>query len=149
SPDQWRSAYVRDGAEELACGLSVKNTIPNVSGALFRREALAQVLRKHMKDIRAFRVAGDWCAYAHLALMGKVAFDPRALNYHRRHTSSVTISRFTQAEWDEIARMQARVRKLTEVPLEMQEIAANYLGLLARRLEADAEPEDAAADGEP
>ncbi|MFN7055089.1 glycoside hydrolase family 99-like domain-containing protein, partial [Hyphomonas sp.] len=40
SPDQWRSAYVRDGAEELACGLSVKNTIPNVSGALFRREAL-------------------------------------------------------------------------------------------------------------
>src|SRR5690606_15104754 len=103
---------------ELNDGFSVKNTIPNVSGALFRRDALAGVLSAHMEEICSYRVAGDWCAYAHLARLGKVAFDPRPLKYHRRHNESVTISRFTEVEWNEIARMQARVAELGNISPE-------------------------------
>ncbi|MEQ9506372.1 MAG: glycoside hydrolase family 99-like domain-containing protein [Hyphomonas sp.] len=132
--ERWRRPFVNDGAAELDDGLSVKNTIPNVSGVLFRREALAATLAAHMEEIRSYRVAGDWCAYAHLAARGKIAFDPRPLNYHRRHSGSVTISRFTQAEWDEIARMQARVAELGSVSPKNATRAKAYLEELRKRL---------------
>jgi glycosyltransferase involved in cell wall biosynthesis len=132
--DRWRKPFVHNGPQELTEGLSVKNTIPNVSGVLFRRQALADTLNKYMREICSYRVAGDWCVYAHLAAQGKIAFDPRPLNYHRRHASSVTISRFTKDEWDEIARMQARVRNMSEVPDQTTKTAQAYLHELAKRL---------------
>jgi glycosyltransferase involved in cell wall biosynthesis len=132
--ERWRRPFVNDGKAELNEGFSVKNTIPNVSGALMRRDALAATLAAHFPEIRSYRVAGDWCAYAHIAALGKIAFDPRPLNYHRRHVGSVTVSRFTQADWDEIARMQARVRELGEVSPENVSKAKAYLDLLAERL---------------
>ncbi|MCA8901941.1 MAG: glycoside hydrolase family 99-like domain-containing protein [Hyphomonas sp.] len=132
--ERWRRPFVNAGQAELNDGLAVKNTLPNVSGVLFRREALVATLEQHMDEIRSYRVAGDWCAYAHLAACGKFAFDPRPLNYHRRHADSVTISRFTQAEWDEIARMQARVQELADVSGSMAEKAAAYLDELKKRL---------------
>ncbi|MEZ5985957.1 MAG: glycosyltransferase, partial [Hyphomonas sp.] len=133
-PVRWRAPFVTDGRWELANGLSVKNTLPNVSGVLFRRAALQQVLARHMDEIRSYRVAGDWCAYALLGRMGKFAYDPRPLNYHRRHSESVTISKFGQAEWDEIRRMQEYVAALSDVSEEMAERATAYLGHLAERL---------------
>ena len=132
--ERWRRPFVHDGLKELAEGLSVKNTVPNVSGVLFRREALAAVLTENIEEIRSYRVAGDWCVYAHLAGLGKIAFDPRPLNYHRRHAQSVTISRFTQTEWEEIRRMQARIRSMTDVSSRMQQIAEDYLETLRQRL---------------
>jgi glycosyltransferase involved in cell wall biosynthesis len=132
--ERWRRPFVNDGKAELDEGFSVKNTIPNVSGVLMRRDALAATLSAHFPEIRAYRVAGDWCVYAHIAALGKIAFDPRPLNYHRRHVGSVTVSRFTQAEWDEIARMQARVRELGEVSPENMSKAKAYLDHLAERL---------------
>lgn len=132
--ERWRRPFLHDGLKELAEGLSVKNTVPNVSGVLFRRKALAAVLTENIEEIRSYRVAGDWCVYAHLAGLGKIAFDPRPLNYHRRHAQSVTISRFTQAEWEEIRRMQARIRSMTEVSSRIQQIAEDYLETLRQRL---------------
>lgn len=132
--ERWRRHFVNDGMAELNDGFSIKNSIPNVSGALFRRDALAAVLGAHMDEIRSYRVAGDWCAYAHLAQHGKVAFDPRPLNYHRRHEASVTISRFTEAEWNEIARMQARIAELGNVSPENADKARAYLEVLRKKL---------------
>jgi glycosyltransferase involved in cell wall biosynthesis len=137
--ERWRRPFVNDGKAELNEGFSVKNTIPNVSGVLMRRDALAATLSGHFPEIRAYRVAGDWCAYVHIAALGKIAFDPRPLNYHRRHVGSVTVSQFTQADWDEIARMQARVRELAEVSSENVSKAKAYLDHLAERLAAKTE----------
>jgi len=133
-PERWRRPFVAEGADELANGLSVKNTLPNVSGVLFRHDALQFVLNEHMDEIRAYRVAGDWCVYAWMAGEGKFAYDPRPLNYHRRHAGSVTILRFTQAEWDEIRRMQTFVSELADVSEDMRRRAARYLDHLAERL---------------
>lgn len=128
--ERWRKPFLQDGLQELAEGFSVKNTVPNVSGAMFRREALAAVLAENIDELRSFRVAGDWCTYAHLARLGKIAFDPRPLNYHRRHAASVTLSRFTHEEWEEIRRMQARIRSMTQVSDRMQQIADDYIAAL-------------------
>jgi hypothetical protein len=132
--ERWRRPFVNDGKAELDEGFSVKNTIPNVSGVLMRRDAIAATFAAHFPEIRSYRVAGDWCAYAHIAALGKIAFDPRPLNYHRRHVGSVTVSHFTQADWDEIARMQVRVRELGEVSPANVSKAKAYLDLLAERL---------------
>ena len=134
--DRWRRPFVTEGMSELAEGLSVKNTLPNVSGVLFRREALKQVLESHFEEISSYRVAGDWCTYMYLATIGRIAFDPRPLNYHRRHEQSVTISRFSQAEWEEIQRMQKRVSEMVDVPAALQVKAADYLAALAERIDS-------------
>jgi hypothetical protein len=87
-----------------------------------------------MDEILSYRVAGDWCVYARMAGEGKFAYDPRPLNYHRRHSESVTISKFGQAEWDEIRRMQAFVAELADVNDDMARRADGYLKHLAERL---------------
>jgi hypothetical protein len=135
--DRWRHPFVNEGLVELAEGLSVKNTLPNVSGVLFRREPLKRVFDSHFDEIAGYRVAGDWCVYTHLAREGRIAFDPRSLNYHRRHDGSVTISRFTRQDWNEIQRMQQKVAGMVAVPEDMQKIASGYLALLAERLSTD------------
>ena len=88
--DFWRQDYVVDGKEEIRRALCIKNTIPNVSGVVFRREALCAVSPDLEKELLRYKVAGDWLVYLHLAARGKVAFCSKALNVHRRHLESVT-----------------------------------------------------------
>ncbi|MCA8903703.1 MAG: glycoside hydrolase family 99-like domain-containing protein [Hyphomonas sp.] len=133
--ERWRKPFINEGVEELTNGLSVKNTLPNVSAVLLRRTALKRVLDKYFDEVSDFRVAGDWCVYTYMAEWGRIAYDPRPLNYHRRHPASVTLSRFTKHEWDEIRRMQEKVASMVAVPANMQQKAADYLALLEDRLD--------------
>jgi glycosyltransferase involved in cell wall biosynthesis len=132
---RWRRPFVADGAYELEHGLSVKNTIPNVSAVVFRKDSLLNVLTTYLNEIKSYRVAGDWCAYSILALFGKFSYDPRPLNYHRRHASSVTVSGFSRADWNEIRRMQAFVAGMINVDHSMKSRAKRYIDELAKRLE--------------
>jgi glycosyltransferase involved in cell wall biosynthesis len=75
---RWEAPYIASLEQELRHGLAVKNTIPNVSAALFRRTALASVLEQHLDEIAAFRVAGDWQAYVRVLELGHLAFRARA-----------------------------------------------------------------------
>ena len=92
SAEKWRSDHVADGADEIARHLAVKNTIPNVSGALFRRERLAEVLTAHFDRIAQLPVAGDWLTYILCLERGRLAFSAQALNLHRRHARGIAIS---------------------------------------------------------
>ena len=132
---QWRNGYLHDGPREIVEGLAVKNTIPNVSAVVFAREALAAVLNARRGEIARYRVAGDWCVYVNLLRDGKAYFDPRALNFHRRHDQSVTISRFGLEELGEIARMQAYVAAEFDVPDPTRAKARAYLDSLVRHFE--------------
>lgn len=108
-PDQWKADYKRGGEDEIARGLSIKNTIPNVSAAVFRRKELLSAMRENLDDILSYRVAGDWCTYVHLLRRGSCAFYAQARNFHRRHDASVTLKRFGHAELGEIERMQEMI----------------------------------------
>jgi glycosyltransferase involved in cell wall biosynthesis/phage host-nuclease inhibitor protein Gam len=104
--ERWRAPYLADGAEEVARGLFLKNTVPNVSGAVFRREALAAVLDAHLDEIASYRNAGDWLVYLRLMEKGRMAFSPKALNLHRRHTGSVTLGNANLRHLKEIIAVQ-------------------------------------------
>ncbi len=86
SETKWLCGYVEEGAVELADAVAIKNTIPNVSAALFRRSVLVQ----SMSAAAGFRYCGDWAIYAACLRKGKIAFCPRALNMHRRPQGNLT-----------------------------------------------------------
>jgi len=84
SETKWLTAYVNRGDQEIAEALAIKNTIPNVSAVLFRREALAGCIA----SLKGFRYCGDWWAYVECLRRGDIGFCPQVLNSHRRQASS-------------------------------------------------------------
>jgi len=83
---KWENDYINSAREEVINAISIRNTIPNVSGVLFKAQAIKKV------DFEAcinFRNAGDWFAYASLLQSGKISYNSNHLNYHRVHTDSV------------------------------------------------------------
>jgi GT2 family glycosyltransferase len=83
---KWLTAYVEEGDAEIDQALAVKNTIPNASAVLFRRE----VLIRHVQSIESFSYCGDWWAYLQCLQDGRIAYHPEALNSHRQGLGSVT-----------------------------------------------------------
>ncbi len=132
SSTRWRTSYYASGPQEIVEGLSVKNTIPNVSAALFRRDVFRATIENSFDEIASFRVAGDWCAYVGVLSKGDIAFISAPLNFHRRHSDSVTINRFGLPELAEIARMQRRVAAEFDLPDLYREKAKDYLSALVQ-----------------
>jgi hypothetical protein len=86
SETKWLAGYVETGPREIAEALAIKNTIPNVSAVLFRRD----VLNDGLSAAGDFRYCGDWAIYVACLRHGKIAFCPHALNKHRRPPGSLT-----------------------------------------------------------
>ena len=127
STSKWESSFKGHGPDEVAAGFSVKNAIPNVSGALFRTAPLRDLLSTDIRIAHDFRAGGDWYIYVNLLRKGKLAFDARALNNHRRHDSSVTIRQFDLDDLREIADLQRYVAEEFSVSKALQDKARNYL----------------------
>ncbi len=137
SLDKWARAYVSSGAEEIAQAMAIKNTIPNVSAVVFKREALSTVLEQHFDAIREFRVAGDWMVYLRVLEQGLLAFVPDALNLHRRHGSSVTIGGKAEALLAEIRRIQLWVRAHHAIAPSVAQAADRYVDELCTQFGVD------------
>ncbi|MCP9827922.1 glycoside hydrolase family 99-like domain-containing protein [Synechococcus sp. L2F] len=82
----FRNDLLLGGLDFIVNGLGITNVIPNASACILKLQAL-QAVSWH--NALTFRLSGDWWIYANLAIQGSVAFSPKALNYHRRHPSSV------------------------------------------------------------
>jgi glycosyltransferase involved in cell wall biosynthesis len=106
-PNKWSSSYSVSGYDEITSALYLKNTVPNVSAVLFKRDALLRALATHGEEIASFRNAGDWITYIRvLENGGRIAFCPSPLNAHRRHHASVTLSSFEISQLREIVHVQ-------------------------------------------
>lgn len=156
SREHWLRAYRRPGIEEIRECLAVKNTIPNVSAVLFRREALIAAMRHELDTICGFRIAGDWVTYLAVLEQGDIAFVPEPLNLHRRHSSSVTINGAKCAHLKEVLRVQRMIAERYHPEPATQRKAVAYAAYLRGCFglsEADVEsltPECAlAGDGTP
>lgn len=134
SAEKWRRPYIGAGIEEIRTALAVKNTIPNVSAVLFDRRCLQGVLDRHIEEIRAYRVAGDWLVYVLMLADGKISFSPRPLNDHRRHAQGVTISGLNESQLEEIRSMQRYVAEKFAVPAAVTALAGTYIETLKARM---------------
>ncbi len=127
SPTKWQQNFKGNGPQEVATALNVKNTIPNVSGVLFKTENLKKFLHKNINFKENFRAAGDWYIYVNLLREGELCFDAKPLNYHRRHENSVTISQFEISDLKEIADMQDYIMREFNLGTEHKQAAQSYL----------------------
>lgn len=137
SATRWTRPYVADGRGEVAAALCVKNTIPNVSAVVFRREPLLEVLTQHRDLVTAHRVAGDWLVYLLMLERGGLCFRPEVLNGHRRHAGSVTSALDRQRHFDEVVGVQAIAHERFALGADAQARASAYAGQLRRHLGLD------------
>jgi len=93
--NHWLSDYVELGTREVVDYLCYRNTIPNVSACLFRRETLL----REIAGLQEYRYCGDWYLYCKLLASGSLAFVAEALNSFRRHQDSVTRTRGRQLDY--------------------------------------------------
>jgi glycosyltransferase involved in cell wall biosynthesis len=83
---KWQKNYINDGKNEIENVLAIKNTIPNSSCALFKRESF---LKMDIKEIEELSCSHDWLTYINVIKEGKIGFVSECLNFHRRHDQSV------------------------------------------------------------
>lgn len=104
-PGVFDRAFDMSGPEFLARHLAVKNVILNVSGVVFRRDALLDAFDAVGDALFDFRVAGDWRLYIELCRKpgSRVSYLPEAMNVHRRHRVSVTHALNIDRHLEEIA----------------------------------------------
>ena len=99
----WKNDFVMDGVEFITKALSIKNVIPNVSAVLFRKQDFVDAF----KIAEKYKVAGDWMFYIQLLKKrGSIAFTSSPLNYHRRHSNSVTSELKAKQHFEEICSVQ-------------------------------------------
>ena len=131
--EQWLRPYVRSGKDEIVHSLSVKNTIPNVSAIVFEKNNIQNLLKEKIEEICSYRIAGDWIAYTLALENGKIAFSPKPLNMHRRHSRGVTIGNLNKLQIEEIRRVQKFVAERHDIPAERGEAARKYIQTLSRQ----------------
>lgn len=125
--DHWHVPFIRDGVDEVANYMAIKNTIPNVSSVLFRSSRIKKVFSESLDSIRVLGRAGDWLAYVEILKAGKIAFSPRPLNLHRRHSGSVIGGSNTRKLVEEISVVQRHIVKHFPVSEKSRAQAESYL----------------------
>lgn len=128
--EHWRKDYINTGTDEISRYLVVQNTIPNVSGCLFRRDALMDCDLGHMP----FRLCGDWMAYVRILRRWNIAFVSETLNHFRCHTSSVRDGMAKSGTLlVERYQIQREVFRTTELTFVQKEAAARATFKLVER----------------
>jgi len=120
STEKWSRDYVETAHREVAAALGRKNTIPNVSSAVFRKIDLAPVLGR--SDWVRMRICGDWIFYLNLIRGGKIAYAGGTRNYYRFHTKNTSSATYrTEAYFREHEAVACEIRRLYDVPDETLE----------------------------
>jgi glycosyltransferase involved in cell wall biosynthesis len=82
---RWTTDYCAEGRDECRDYLIQRNTVPNASGVVFRREIYERVGGAD----ESLRLCGDWKLWAAMALTGRMAYVAEPLNFFRFHEASV------------------------------------------------------------
>ncbi|MEP0201374.1 MAG: glycoside hydrolase family 99-like domain-containing protein [Halioglobus sp.] len=126
SMQKWKESHIASGEHEVSEALAVKNTIPNVSGVVFRKKAIHKALTDHTEVILKFKYAGDWLLYSKILANWKIAFSNERLNLHRRHGKGLTISNFSSEQLVEILKIQQWIAHSYPVSSLTRKIALEY-----------------------
>ncbi|HQV69642.1 MAG TPA: glycosyltransferase [Thermoflexales bacterium] len=110
-PHHWQTDFINDGRAEARDFLCFKNTLPNASAALIRREAFAQTGGAD----ESFTLCGDWDVYAKILRGWDIAYCATPLNAYREHGNSVR-SRSRGVALTESARVVSRILNTFEIP---------------------------------
>jgi glycosyltransferase involved in cell wall biosynthesis len=118
-----------DGRPFLSRCLAERNIILNVSGVLWRREALLAALERRGDALADYRVAGDWLLYADILSQpgARICYVAEPLNRHRRHGASVTHALDAKRHVAEIAAVQQVVATILKADQKLRRRQAAYI----------------------
>lgn len=94
---RWESEFVSRGSDECRRFLLWKNTIPNASAVVFRRD----IYLRAGGAPETMRLAGDWLTWVRMLAISDVAFAPERLNYFRRHEATARAAASWRTFFDE------------------------------------------------
>jgi glycosyltransferase involved in cell wall biosynthesis len=84
---KWKRNYFNQGFKEISEALIYRNTIPNASACIFRKDIV-----DFNKSITDFKYAGDWLFWIYLLKNSSIGFVSESLNFFRiYHQSTRTI----------------------------------------------------------
>ncbi|MEO7841488.1 MAG: glycoside hydrolase family 99-like domain-containing protein [Anaerolineales bacterium] len=106
-PRHWTSSYHVTGSQEINFGLGIKNSIPNASAVLVRKSCISEDL---FEQTFQFKFSGDWFFYTQVIKGMYIAFCPEKLNYHRKHSQTVT-SKFNTSATELLIKEQDRIHE--------------------------------------
>ena len=131
---KWERSYVETAHQEVRQALGIKNTIPNASGAIFRRPIDMALLDD--ESWLSMVVAGDWVFYLHVIRGGKVAYTTDATNFFRRYEGSAAEVTYTKATfYREVGLASRAVASLYDVPIGvLEKCRASFQALYEHRL---------------
>ncbi len=84
----WSKPFIRSAHSLVSSGWGIKNLVPNVSGAVFRKPHNFSLLDD--ERWQSLRMCGDWVFYLSLIRGGLVSYTPVATNYYRQHSASTS-----------------------------------------------------------
>ncbi|MEM6375901.1 MAG: glycosyltransferase, partial [Pseudomonadota bacterium] len=128
----WDRPLTRPAAQWFNGGFGVRNVIANVGGCLMRRMSLPEEV---WREVRSFKISGDWMLYLHVAGSGQIAYDPAAIAYFRQHSTNTSARNFHQRYYyDESARMLTEIARHWGISQEtrarfIQEVRAQFAHL--------------------
>jgi glycosyltransferase involved in cell wall biosynthesis len=112
APGAFNQSFVMEGREFLTKHLGIKNVILNVSGVVFRRDALLAALGRVGDELFEYKVAGDWRLYIELCASNpRVVFEAEP---HSRHRTSVTHALVAERHLEEIRKMHGLANKIAQ-----------------------------------
>ena len=125
----YKRNYVKNGVDEICEIMAIRCTIPNVSAAVFKKDAR---LLKYLDEAAQFKQAGDWYFYAKVLEDGKICYNRRALNLFRVHRGSATLRSAEHVK--EVLQMHEYFRKkyglseqvLSAMEREAERVKAKY-----------------------
>ncbi|MDD2238187.1 MAG: glycosyltransferase, partial [Kiritimatiellae bacterium] len=118
SATRWQSDYTAAAPEELRAGLALRNTIPNASAVVFRRERALPLL----DELTAYSTCGDWFLYTRLIEHAGVGYRSRRLNSHRLHGGSVVSKTVrSMAYFEDVLRLYNDLLERYRLDLELRE----------------------------
>ncbi|MFN7056965.1 glycoside hydrolase family 99-like domain-containing protein [Hyphomonas sp.] len=137
-PNAFNASFAMDGRDFLARFLSVKNVILNVSGVIFRRDALLAAFDSVGEELYGYSVAGDWRLYAEICAQpgARISWLAEPLNTHRRHKVSVTHALKVDKHLGEIASMHAYTGKQVDLPPYRRDMQRQHLEACERHLKS-------------
>jgi glycosyltransferase involved in cell wall biosynthesis len=106
-PDRWKVNFTNNGRDEIRDYLIYKNTIPNASAVITRRN----VLRKVLPVDTSFQLCGDWMHWGKLLLQTDLAYVAEPLNYWRQGSSNSRPMTPGILEWTEGQRVIRHLAK--------------------------------------
>ena len=111
NPERWKNDFINTGKYEVENYLKYRNTIPNTSAILLKKE----VILFYINHIMNYKYCGDWLLWALIISERKIAYLSKPLNYFRRYKNATSLKEDFKVIKSRIAEYKAVIFEIKNI----------------------------------